>query len=102
MRLLLLALLLPANAFTREYVRVSPRDPGYLELSSGRPYIPIGLNLIAPPRAAETRRNHSLMPGNGLAQVHRYLDPGAQPEICKGPVGILAAVPAFPPALTPE
>jgi hypothetical protein len=29
-------------------VRVSPRDPRYLELSDGRPYIPIGLNLIAP------------------------------------------------------
>jgi hypothetical protein len=30
------------------FVRVSPRDPRYLELSDGRPYIPIGLNLIAP------------------------------------------------------
>lgn len=29
-------------------MRVSPRDPRYLELSDGRPYIPIGLNLIAP------------------------------------------------------
>ncbi|MBI5387552.1 MAG: cellulase family glycosylhydrolase [Verrucomicrobia bacterium] len=34
----------PADAF----VRVSPRDPRYLELSDGRPYIPIGLNLIHP------------------------------------------------------
>jgi len=31
------------------YVRVSPRDPRYFELSDGRPYIPIGLNMIAPP-----------------------------------------------------
>ena len=30
-------------------VRVSPRDPRYFELSNGRPYIPIGLNMIAPP-----------------------------------------------------
>ncbi|MCO5172286.1 MAG: hypothetical protein M9894_38805 [Planctomycetes bacterium] len=30
-------------------VRVSPRDARYLELSSGAPFIPIGLNLIAPP-----------------------------------------------------
>lgn len=52
MRAILLALLLSGSAFTQEYVRVSPRDPRYLELSSGKPYIPIGLNLIAPPRAA--------------------------------------------------
>src|SRR3954471_9018892 len=31
------------------FVRVSPRDRRYLELSDGSPYIPIGLNLIAPP-----------------------------------------------------
>jgi hypothetical protein len=28
---------------------VSLRDPQYFELSDGRPYIPIGLNMIAPP-----------------------------------------------------
>ena len=33
----------------RSFVRVSRRDPRYLELSDGSPYIPIGLNLIAPP-----------------------------------------------------
>src|ERR1035441_1189031 len=32
-----------------DFVRVSPRDPRYFELSDGRPYIPIGLNMIAPP-----------------------------------------------------
>lgn len=31
------------------YVRVSPRDPRYFELSDGRPYIPIGLNMAGPP-----------------------------------------------------
>ncbi|MGD8239959.1 MAG: hypothetical protein PVH68_15490 [Armatimonadota bacterium] len=31
------------------FVRVSQRDQRYLELSDGRPYIPIGLNMIAPP-----------------------------------------------------
>lgn len=29
------------------FVRVSPRDPRYFELSDGRPFIPVGLNLIA-------------------------------------------------------
>jgi len=33
----------------REFVRVSPRDHRYFELSDGTPYIPIGLNMIAPP-----------------------------------------------------
>ena len=30
-------------------VRVSPRDHRYLELADGKPYIPIGLNMISPP-----------------------------------------------------
>jgi hypothetical protein len=66
MRLLSLALLLSTNAFTQEYVRVSPRDPQYLELSSGKPYIPIGLNLIAPPRAAT--------PEESMKLYERWLD----------------------------
>lgn len=32
------------------FVRVSPRDSRYFELDNGRPYIPIGMNLIAPPK----------------------------------------------------
>ena len=36
-------------------------------------------------------REHSLMPGNDLAQVHRYLDLGAQLPVCHGPVDVLAA-----------
>jgi hypothetical protein len=39
----------------------------------------------------ELYRRHSLMPGNDLAQVHRYLDGGASWEICHGPVDVLAA-----------
>ncbi len=45
--LLFPSLLLAASA---EYVRVSPRDHRYLELTNGAPYIPNGLNMIAPPR----------------------------------------------------
>ncbi|HPD16514.1 MAG TPA: cellulase family glycosylhydrolase [Planctomycetota bacterium] len=45
-----------AGAFAGEddakaFVRVSPRDPRYLELTNGKPYIPIGLNMIHPGRA---------------------------------------------------
>ena len=37
------------QATDKPFVRVSPRDPRYFELSDGRPYIPIGLNMISPP-----------------------------------------------------
>ncbi len=32
----------------RYFVRVSPRDSRYFELTNGRPFVPIGLNMIAP------------------------------------------------------
>lgn len=48
--LLLAAATLPALADPADaYIRVSPRDHRYLELTDGTPYIPIGLNMIAPP-----------------------------------------------------
>jgi len=36
--------------YLRHFVRVSPRDCRYFELDNGKPYIPIGMNLIAPPK----------------------------------------------------
>ena len=39
-----------SSADRQHFVRVSPRDCRYFELDDGRPYIPIGLNLIAPPK----------------------------------------------------
>ena len=45
-----LAIQLPAvDLHPDAFVRVSPRDARYFELSDGSPYIPIGLNMIAPP-----------------------------------------------------
>ncbi|MBI5691075.1 MAG: cellulase family glycosylhydrolase [Verrucomicrobia bacterium] len=38
-----------AAAPAADFVGVSPRDPRYFALADGRPYIPVGLNLIAPP-----------------------------------------------------
>ena len=34
----------------QHFVRVSERDCRYFELDNGKPYIPIGMNLIAPPK----------------------------------------------------
>lgn len=48
-----------------QYVRVSPRDPRYLELSDGTPYIPNGLNVIHPARSDSTAA--------GLAEMERWL-----------------------------
>ncbi len=42
-------------------------------------------------RVRDVYRRHSTMAGNDVAQVHRYLDLGANLEICKGPVDVLAA-----------
>lgn len=45
--------LVAACCFAEElthFVRVSPRDCRYFELDNGQPYIPIGLNMIAPPK----------------------------------------------------
>lgn len=47
------------------YVRVSPRDPRYLELSDGTPYIPNGLNVIHPRGEVSTEE--------GLAKMNRWL-----------------------------
>jgi hypothetical protein len=36
-------------------------------------------------------KRHSLLSGNDIAQVHRYLDLGAQLEVCHDAVDVLAA-----------
>ena len=52
-----LTLVVPVGAFAADgseasgpFVKVSPRDTRYFEMSDGQPYVPIGLNMIAPPR----------------------------------------------------
>jgi len=41
------------NKDEMSFVRVSPRDPRYFELSNGKPYITIGFDLVEPPRPDE-------------------------------------------------
>ena len=52
---LLTAACLAAQSLDEAYVRVSPRNHHYLELTDGSPYVPNGLNMISPPftRAGE-------------------------------------------------
>jgi len=47
------------------FVRVSPRDVRYLELSNGKPYVPIGLNMVHP----DARENDEV---GGLACMERW------------------------------
>lgn len=49
-----------AQAADRPRVQVSPRDSRYFELTDGTPWIPIGLNMIAPP-------------GNDMAAMERWM-----------------------------
>lgn len=69
--LALLVALSPASATanatnsTGSFVRISPRDHRYFEFSDGSPYLPIGLNMIAP---ANTRSTES-----GLANIERWI-----------------------------
>jgi len=48
------------------FVRVSPRDARYFELTDGRPYVPIGLNMIQPPGKADADRR--------LAEMARWME----------------------------
>lgn len=52
MKILFLAVL-SAVLSSAQFVRVSPRDHRYLEQTDGTPYVPIGLNMIAPPDASD-------------------------------------------------
>jgi hypothetical protein len=57
-----------------QFVRVSPRDPRYLELSGGRPYIPVGFNLVGSPAANETQRVVAAMADHGVNYCRIWLD----------------------------
>jgi hypothetical protein len=63
--------LLTVNAYpkqdeTSSFVVVSQRDPRYFELSNGNPYIPIGFNLVGPPREEEFDRLFKIMADNRI------------------------------------
>lgn len=63
--MILTALSGPVTAVPRHFVRVSRDDPRYFELSNGEPFIPIGLNMIAPWGDDEEE---------ALARMQRWID----------------------------
>ena len=58
----------------REFVRVSPRDARYFELTDGSPYIPIGFNLVGPPGAEDLDRVVNTMGDHGVNYCRIWLD----------------------------
>jgi len=55
------------------FVVVSPRDNRYFELSNGSPYIPIGFNLVGPPKEAEFDRLFQIMAANRVNYCRVWL-----------------------------
>jgi hypothetical protein len=55
------------------FVVVSPRDSRYFELSNGRPYIPIGFNLVGPPAEDEFDRLFAVMAENRINYCRVWL-----------------------------
>jgi hypothetical protein len=56
------------------FVRVSPRDPRYFELSDGRPYIPVGFNLVGAPAVNDMQRVVTTMADHGVNYCRIWLD----------------------------
>ena len=56
------------------FVRVSPRDSRYLELSNGEPYVPNGLNLVGAPPAEEYEETLDRMAENRVNYCRLWLD----------------------------
>ncbi|MBN8216156.1 MAG: hypothetical protein J0L75_05915 [Spirochaetes bacterium] len=53
------------------FVRVSPRDPRYFELTDGTPYIPIGINLIHPPFAVTNEAEGLRLMDNWMTKLEK-------------------------------
>ena len=56
------------------FVRVSPRDSRYFELSDGRPYVPVGFNLVPPPKPEDFERVVGAMADHGVNYCRIWLD----------------------------
>jgi len=59
------------------FVRVSPRDHRYLELSDGRPYVPIGLNLVGSPKPEAFEATLDRMVAHRLNYCRIWLNHGS-------------------------
>jgi predicted amidohydrolase len=56
------------------YVKTSARDPRYFELSDGRPYVPIGFNLVRAPKESEFESVLDAMAANQINYCRIWLN----------------------------
>jgi len=56
------------------FVKVSPRDNRYLELGNGKPYIPVGLNVVPSPKPEEFEKVFAVMAENRLNYCRVWLN----------------------------
>ncbi len=63
----------PAQDDLASFVVVSPRDSRYFELSNGTPYVPIGFNLVGPPKEEEFDRLFQIMASNHINYCRVWL-----------------------------
>ncbi len=64
----------PPPAHPPTFVRVSPRDTRYFELTDGTPYVPIGFNLVGPPDSNDVERVVATMADHGVNYCRIWLD----------------------------
>ncbi len=76
---------------TRNYLPWTELMLGQLRQQFPRNLVMQSLGSFDRPQTRQQYREMMALPGNDVAQVHRYLDLGAQLEVCHGPVDILAA-----------
>ena len=71
-------LLLAGTAFAADsqaaYVKASLRDPRYFELTDGRPYVPIGFNLVRAPKENEFESVLDAMAANKVNYCRIWLN----------------------------
>jgi hypothetical protein len=58
----------------KSFVKVSPRDNRYLELGNGKPYIPVGLNVVPSPKPEEFEEVFGIMAENRLNYCRVWLN----------------------------
>lgn len=61
----------------KAFVKVSPRDSRYLELDNGKPYVPIGLNLVGSPEPQDYENVLDTMAQNRLNYCRVWLNRGS-------------------------
>ncbi|MFA7157935.1 MAG: hypothetical protein WC299_01435 [Kiritimatiellia bacterium] len=61
----------------KAFVKVSPRDSRYLELDNGKPYVPIGLNLVGSPDPQDYEKVLNTMAQNRLNYCRVWLNHGS-------------------------